>query len=148
MKTSKTVVTIALVVVCLAAFAALKQEMRTFQGKVYDVNQSQLCVNVPPLELATGNHYFAKISSINPKNGKMTVLITLRADAKDKEFDEWHNQTVLILNHPKWKEFSVGRKLETDRYFNLGIITVTNNAGVAKEMRAFDYGTPVRTDKE
>ena len=141
-------ITIVLAAVCFSAFAPLKQEMRTFKGKLYDVNQTPLCVNVPPLDSTNGNHYSTKITSINPKNGKMTVLITLRADAKDKEFDEWHNQTVLILNHPKWKEFSVGRKLETDRYFNLGIITVTNNAGVAKEMRAFDYGTPVRTHKE
>jgi len=143
----KTTITIVIAAVCLSASAPLNQEMRTFKGKLYDVNQSPMCLNVPPLDSKNGNHYYSKITSINPKNGKMAILITLNADAKDKEFDEWHNQTVLLLNHPKWKQFSVGWKIQTDRYFDLGMLRVTNSAGVVKEMRTFDYGTPVQPDK-
>jgi hypothetical protein len=142
MNASKPTLIILLAAFCLCVSAALKQEMRTFQGKLHDVNESKLCVSVPPA-LTNGSLYFAKITSINPKNGKMSVLITLSADARDKQFDEWHNQTVLILNHPKWKQLAVGRKLETDRYFNLGEISVTNSAGAIKKMQAFDFGTPV-----
>ncbi len=134
--------------VSVSAFGALNQQMRSFQGKLYDVNQCKLCVNVPPLPLPNGSSYFGKITSINPKNGKMSVLITLSADAPDKEFDEWHKQTVLIVNHPNWKHFSIGRKLETERYFNLGSILVTNNTGDVKRLRAFDYGAAVSADKK
>jgi len=137
-------ITIVLAAVCASAFAPLKQEMRTFKGKLYDVNQTPLCVNVPPLDSTNGNHYSTKITSINPKNGKMAVLITLNVDAKDKQFDEWHNQTVLILNHPKWKRLTVGWRIDPDRYFDLGTLRVTNSAGEVKEMRTFDFGTPVQ----
>ena len=144
----KTGITIVFAAICLSASTALKEEMRTFKGKLYDVNQTPLCVNVPPLDSKTGNRYSGKITSINPKNGKTAVLITLNVDAKDKEFDEWHNQTVLILNHPKWKRFTVGWRIEPDRYFDLGTLRVTNSAGEVKEMRTFDYGTPVQPDKK
>jgi hypothetical protein len=61
--------TIVFAAVCLSAFAPLKKEMRSFKGKLYDVNQTRLCLDVPPLDSTPGNHYSTKITSINPNNG-------------------------------------------------------------------------------
>jgi hypothetical protein len=123
---------------CLCALCVMAQvvsDFRIFDGKLYNVQKSTLWETIPPDTIL--RRYVAKVDNV--RSNRVLVRIEYLGDNYIAN-DVWDGRLVMILNHPKQDTLARGDIVPKERLFPVGNRQVTNSAGVAFPVKAYDYG--------